>query len=315
MAEEMMEFRLINPTEGNFLRHIDWNKEQLEEAVKLKMSAYQNVVYTEETMGDAKKDRAELNSLIKVIEDKRKEVKKIINQPYNEFEEEVKEVLALIREPVELIDKQVKDFEEQQKEEKRQQLLEVYEDVIGDLKDVLSFEKVFDSRYLNKTYKFNDAKTEIEEKVQRVKTDLESIDSLDSKYKLNAKDVYIKTMDLSQAMAENKRLVELEEKLEADRIRKEKEEVERKKLEEERKKEEAIRAEEAKKKEARRTEEAKQREESEKQEVQQEEKPEQTEEEEKPKQYKIRFEAIGTREQLEKLVAFMDENDIQRNKI
>lgn len=40
---------------------------------------------------------------------------------------------------------------------------------------------------------------------------METIDSLDSKYKLNAKDVYIKTLDLSKALAENKRLADLEE--------------------------------------------------------------------------------------------------------
>ena len=29
-----MEFRLINPTEDGFLRHIQWNKEELEAAVR-----------------------------------------------------------------------------------------------------------------------------------------------------------------------------------------------------------------------------------------------------------------------------------------
>ena len=58
--------------------------------------------------------------------------------------------------------------------------------------------------------------SEIVDKIDTVKTDLETIDSLDSKYKLNAKDVYIKTLDLSKALAENKRLADLEEKLEAD---------------------------------------------------------------------------------------------------
>lgn len=308
MADEIMEFRLINPTEGNFLRHIEWNKEQLKEAVKAKMETYQNVVYTEDTMGDAKKDRAELNALIKAIEDKRKEVKKIVNQPYDEFEREVKEVLALIREPVELIDKQVKDFEEQQRQEKRKYLKAAYDEFIGELKDVLPFEKVFDNRYLNKTYKLETATLEIKETIQRVKTDLESIDSLDSKYKLNAKDVYIQTMDLSAAMAENKRLLELEEKLEADRIKKE--EARKREEEEARRKEE-----EAKRAKEQETEQAKPEQEPQ-QETQEESKPEEPQEEiPEEKKYRIRFEAIGTREQLEALVKFMDDNGIERNKI
>ena len=66
-----MEFRLINPTEDGFLRVIKWNKEELEAAVRQKMASYENVVYTEDSMQQAKKDRAELNGLIKDIEDRR----------------------------------------------------------------------------------------------------------------------------------------------------------------------------------------------------------------------------------------------------
>lgn len=43
-----MEFRLINPTEDGFLRRIQWNKEELEAAVRAKIAGYENVVYTEE---------------------------------------------------------------------------------------------------------------------------------------------------------------------------------------------------------------------------------------------------------------------------
>lgn len=40
---------------------------------------------------------------------------------------------------------------------------------------------------------------------------------LAEKYKLNAKDVYVRTLDMSQAMAENARLIKFEEQMEADR--------------------------------------------------------------------------------------------------
>lgn len=198
-----MEFRLINPTEDGFLRRIQWNKEELEAAVRAKIAGYENVVYTEENIKAAKNDRAELNKLIKAIEERRKQVKNIINKPYAVFEEELKEITALINEPVALIDKQVKAFEEKQKEEKKAAIKATYDENIGDLAEVLTFEKIFDSRYLNQTYKLATAQKEIVDKIDTVKTDLETIDSLDSKYKLNAKDVYIKTLDLSKALAEN----------------------------------------------------------------------------------------------------------------
>lgn len=204
-----MEFRLINPTEDGFLRRIQWNKEELEAAVRAKIAGYENVVYTEENIKAAKNDRAELNKLIKAIEERRKQVKNIINEPYAVFEAELKEITALINEPVALIDQQVKAFEEKQKEEKKAAIKATYDENIGDLAEILPFEKIFDSHYLNQTYK------------------------------LNAKDVYIKTLDLSKALAENKRLADLEEKLEADKRRKAEEEAERKRQEEIRKQKEA----------------------------------------------------------------------------
>lgn len=43
-----MEFRLISPTESNFLKHIEWNKEELLAAVRSKVALYEGIVYTEE---------------------------------------------------------------------------------------------------------------------------------------------------------------------------------------------------------------------------------------------------------------------------
>lgn len=349
-----MEFRLINPTEDGFLRVIKWNKEELEAAVRQKIANYENVVYTEDNMKQAKADRAELNGLIKDIEDRRKIVKKIINEPYNVFESELKDILALIQEPVGLIDKQVKAFEDQQKEEKKAKIRAAYDEVIGDLESVLPFDKVFDSRYLNQTYKLATAQVNIKSKVEKVRTDLETIDSLESKYKLNAKDVYIKTLDLSKALAENKRLSDLEEKLEAEKRRKAEEEAERKRQTEERRK--------AAEERARLTEEQRKAQEAQREAIQGSAKqlesvtgqPENVIESQKSgtepaqnvsngaesgtqafvaavdpftqqqaseppkveeKRYQTRFYAKGTRGQLEKLIQFMNENGIEYGRI
>lgn len=337
-----MEFRLINPTEDGFLRRIQWNKEELEAAVRAKIAGYENVVYTEENIKAAKNDRAELNKLIKAIEERRKQVKNIINEPYAVFEAELKEITALINEPVALIDQQVKAFEEKQKEEKKAAIKATYDENIGDLAEVLPFEKIFDSRYLNQTYKLATAQKEIVDKIDTVKTDLETIDSLDSKYKLNAKDVYIKTMDLSKALAENKRLADLEEKLEADKRRKAEEEAERKRQEEIRKQkeaeEQAKREAEAKKAQEAAAEVEQTEPQSEigkviesiersafSQAIAREAQAAPTEQavdpfapKEEPKQekkYRVRFFADGTKEQLGKLIAFMNENNIKYGKI
>lgn len=225
MESEKMELRLINPNESGFLQHIEWNSEEIRKQVQMMMSAYTDVVYTENTMKVAKDDRATLNKFKKVIEDRRKEVKKKCMEPYEQFEKEVKEITALIDKPIGMIDSQIKEYEEKQKAEKKSQIQAAYDESIGEFGNDLPFERVFDTRYLNATFSLSKAMSEVIEKIEKFKTDIATIDSLDSKHKLNVRDVYVRTLDLSQAMAEDRRLRELEERLEADR--KAKEEAER----------------------------------------------------------------------------------------
>lgn len=345
-----MEFRLINPTETGFLKHIEWNKAELEDAVKAKVDSYKGIVYTEETLKSAKADKAELNNLLKAIEERRKKVKEIINEPYADFEKELKSVTDLIKRQTEEIGKQIDSFEDKQREEKKQKIQEAYDSTIGDLKEVLPFTKVFDPRYLNKTYKLNTAISEVKAEIEKVKGDLSTMESVCGKYALNAKDVYVRTLDLSKALAEEKRLKELEEKLEAEKIRKQKEEEERKKVEEQRrieaerlrKEEEERRAAEAAK--AAEQAEAQQREEipwqngtavqesaesagnglnipeaAQNQPAQEEqvvdpfavEKPEPV----KEKKVRAKFFAIGTRDQLKALTQYMKDNGIKYGKV
>ena len=226
-----MEFRLINPTEGGFLKRIEWNRDELEAAVKAKAAEYEGITYTDDTIQAAKADRAELNKLKAAIEDRRKIVKKVINEPYTVFEKELKDITALIEKPVSDIDKQIKDYENQKKEEKKGQIREAYSAAIGELEKVIPFEKLFDPRYLNATYSLQKAIADIQGKVEKVKTDLQTIDEMCSDYKTNAQDVYLKTLDLSKAMAEEKRLRDLKEKMEADK--RAREEAERRRIEQE----------------------------------------------------------------------------------
>lgn len=186
--DEKMEIRLVNPTEDGFLQRIDWNKAELEANVRSIVAAYQGLVYAEDTVSDAKNDRAALRKLLNEIEDRRKLVKKKCMEPYEAFESDLKDVTALIKEQIDIIDGQVKEYENSVKEEKKARLQDVYTEAIGELAEVLPFERVFEAQYLNVSFKESKAATEIQEKIQRVKSDLAAIDALDSKYKLNAKE-------------------------------------------------------------------------------------------------------------------------------
>lgn len=110
-----MELKIMSPQEGGFVKEIKWNNEELKAEIAEKMQEYKSLVFTEETMKDAKADRAKLNKLKTAFEDERKRIKKLCMEPYETFEKQVKEVIALIEEPIRLIDQQIKEVEERKK--------------------------------------------------------------------------------------------------------------------------------------------------------------------------------------------------------
>ena len=88
----MLELKIFSPQENGFVPEIKWNNEELKAAIAEKMKEYKGLVFTEETISEGKKDRANLNKLRGAIDDERKRVKKLCMEPCNRFEKEVKEV-------------------------------------------------------------------------------------------------------------------------------------------------------------------------------------------------------------------------------
>ena len=232
MAEELS-LVIENPNEGNFLKEIKWNKESFVEVVAQIIKQYKGMAYTESQMKEAKNDRAKINNMKKAISERRIQIKNTIMIPYNKFEKEVAEVTALIQEPIDMIDIQIKEYEENLKIKKKAELEEYFNNETSDLKDILSFEKVFDQRYLNVSFSLTKAKSDIKQKIDSFITNIRSIETLcQGRYLLSAKDIYIRTLDISKAFAEAKRLQELDKKVEEERLREE-QEAERKRLERE----------------------------------------------------------------------------------
>lgn len=221
-----MELRILSPMEDGFVKKIEWNNEELKEAISAKVQDYKGLQYTEETIKEAKKDKATLNKLREAIETERKRIKKQCMAPYELFEKQVKEVLAIIDEPIQLIDSQIKEVEEQRRLEKKQKVLEIYEENIGNLKGILPFAKVFKNEYLNVSKSLKSIAEEITVLISKVNQDMDVIEELDTKYELQVKDMYVKTLDLSMALRENARLEEVERKLAERRAQQERERAE-----------------------------------------------------------------------------------------
>lgn len=233
---EQMELAILNPTDGNFLKKISWNREEIEKAVRQITQQYEGLTYTDEQMAAAKKDRATLNSLKKAISDRRIEVKKALLAPYDVFEAEVKEIIALIDKPIAMIDKQTSAYEEKLKEDKRQELIDFFKENVGELEGMLTFDMIFSQRWLNKTASIKSCKEEITAAIERTETDLRAIETMiEEKYRPYAKDYYFRSLNMTAVLNEVVRLRAIdrmaeEEKAareEAEKLRREQEAAEK----------------------------------------------------------------------------------------
>ena len=223
-----MELKIYNPQADGFLKSIDWNFEELKTEITEKVSDYMNLVYNDDQIKIGKKDRAELNKFKKALDDKRKDVKKQVMDPYNTFEAQIKELIGIVDKAINNIDQQIKGYEEAQKQEKEKLCRFLYEKHIGDLDRVIPYEDVFDPKWLNKTTTEKSIIEQITAFRDKVDQELKVIITESSKYAYEMKEEYLKDFDLSAAMAVKQKLEETEKKKaifeEQERKRKEEEE-------------------------------------------------------------------------------------------
>ena len=227
-----MELKIISPQEDGFIKEIRWNNEELKAEISEKMREYKSLVFTAETIQDAKKDRAKLNKLRTAFEDERKKVKNRCMKPYEKFERQVKELTALIDEPIQLIDSQIKEVEENRKAQKRKEIEELFSGI--GFQPFVTLEKIWDEKWLNVSVPMSRIEEQMKTCMYQIGNDVMTIKNL-PEFSFEALEVYKKSLDLTMAIQEGRRLSEIQKRkaaYEEDQRRKAAEEAERKKQEE-----------------------------------------------------------------------------------
>jgi hypothetical protein len=218
---------------------VKFNEKEIADYINNKIEFYSKVEYTDQPItdpkggfllpiGDAKKNRAMLNKVVKALKDKRLDVVKRRTEPLNHFIEVIKKFESDLKAPIEMIDAKVKEAEAKIKEEKSTKILAIYGEHIGDIAEILTYKKVFNERWLNTTFKMKDIEKELIENINLVKSDLKVIESLKNEFEVQLKDVYLKNFILSDVFTEKTRLEEL--KLKNERLKKEREQKEAEKI-------------------------------------------------------------------------------------
>lgn len=182
---------------------IDFNFEDLKEALTAELELYKNLVFTEDTKADAKKTVAELRELKKQISDKRIEVKKLYMQPYTDFEAKVKELDKLINEPIAYISEQIDAFEQKRIEEKRELINDIYLELVSGREDIAGYaelNRVYDSKWENASTSKKTIQESITNYLDGVANDVAAIKSMESEYEAKALMKYKETGVLSDAL-------------------------------------------------------------------------------------------------------------------
>ena len=162
---------------------------------------YSTLVFSEEQLKDAKEERASINKVVKKIADYRKNIVAEFKKPIETFEITAKETEKILKETADFVDVQVKNFENKEKEEKLESIREIFNQLAEELKEILTLEKIFDMKWLNKTVKLPTIEEEIKDKLDGIRQGLKAIEELHSEFELEVKNTFIEEhFDLSRAI-------------------------------------------------------------------------------------------------------------------
>lgn len=202
------------------LEPIKFNYEDIKKWVTEKANDYKSLVYTQEEISVAKSDRATLNKVAKALNDEKIRIKKELLKPFEDFESKCKELQGIIADASNSIDVQIKSFEEKEQNEKKEQIKAVFDAYVGDFKDLIDFDKIFNPRWLNKTYTMKKIEEEINHFIVKADTDLNVIDGQfkDETVNKSAKMEYFENINnpnvLTLAILKGNSIIENNKKLE-----------------------------------------------------------------------------------------------------
>lgn len=177
------------------------NFDEFKNQVSQELEKYKSKEFTEDTKKDAKKDLAELRKKKAAVNERRIEVKKEYMKPYDEFEAKVKELITLIDEPIILIDYKVKEFEEKRINERKEEILLAYEEIVPEeLKDYIPLERIYGKKWTNAGTKMKDIREELTGKVAITNADITAIKAMRSEKEETALNFYMENNNLASAI-------------------------------------------------------------------------------------------------------------------
>ena len=184
---------------------IRWNEAEVQQNLTEMLAAYTGRVYTPETIKDAKADRAAVNKLDKQLSDAARSAKAFYMKPLEEFLQSAKQMQGQCKAVSGAIDQQVKAVEEAERQDKQDALRSVYADCIGELRELIPFDRLLVPQWLNKTYDLAKAGRELRKSVETRREELRLIRETCGEDAEACTTEYLRELNLNAALVEHSR--------------------------------------------------------------------------------------------------------------
>ncbi|MFI3171730.1 MAG: DUF1351 domain-containing protein [Clostridia bacterium] len=237
MSTEKQELQIVLEQKVGFFTG---NFEQVREELKVKVSEYADLVYSEDNFIMAKEDAAKLRKLSNMIDSKRIETKKAYMRPAEEFDNQCKELKRVVDDTIRPIAMQIEEFDTKRKTLKKDKIFEYFQTKSVGLEMYAVFMDVFDEKMLNVSYTIKQYKLDIDNYVTKIGTDVKTLGDTGSEFAWKALEDYKANKDLGRAfktitlLEEQKREIIAKERAAAELIKAKEEEERRIKAEAER---------------------------------------------------------------------------------
>lgn len=178
---------------------IESNMKEVKGYVEELNNYYKSVTFTEETLKQAKEEKAKVNKFKTEVADYRKKITAEYNKPIKVFEDTAKETEKLLSETYNTINQQVAGFEEEQKRQKEQEIREYFEEykTANDI-DFVSYEQAQINVTLTASVK--SLKEQAKAFIDRIMDDLKLIETQECKEEILVE--YKQNLNVSRAIQE-----------------------------------------------------------------------------------------------------------------
>ena len=177
-------------------------------------AVYGNLLVNPDAIKDAKTDMAMLRKMAKTASDLRIRIEREHAAKIATVTKQLKEVSAIFTDAAVKIDAQVKEYDEQRKAARLEECRKIYAEEIGDMADILPFDRLNRAEWLNKTTTDKTIRGDIQTAVINAQAAIEQIRDMHSVHENAIIAAFLERLSLIDALNTKKRLEDMDAAME-----------------------------------------------------------------------------------------------------